>query len=57
MKVVLLLVLLLVILFMFSKNEYFGGENECSKIQEGECNSKLCPEGCKIQHSENSKNC
>ena len=58
MKVVLLLVLLLVILFMFSKNEYFVDENECSKIPEGECNSKLClSDKCKIQHSENSKNC
>ena len=57
MIIILLLVFLLVILFMFSGNESFNNELECSKIQEGECNSKLCPENCKIQHSTKSDNC
>jgi hypothetical protein len=57
METVLLLVLLLVMLFMFSTNELFDGENECAKIQEGECSSKLCPSNCKIQHSTNSDKC
>jgi len=59
MKTVLLLFFLLVILFMFSKNELFDNESksECSKIQEGECTSKLCPSNCKIQHSNTSDKC
>jgi hypothetical protein len=57
MEIVLLLLFLLVILFMFSNNESFNSENECSKIQEGECNSKLCPSNCKIQHSTKNDNC
>ena len=57
MEIVLLLILLLVILFIFSKNELFENDNECSKIEEGECTSKLCPSSCKIQHSSISDNC
>lgn len=57
MKTILLLVLLLAILFIFSKNELFDGENECAKIKEGECNSKLCPSNCKIQHFTKSDKC
>jgi hypothetical protein len=56
MKTVLLLLFLLMILFTFSKNELFSNEINCNKI-EGECNSKLCPSQCKIQHFTNSDNC
>ena len=56
MKITVLLFSLLIILIIISKNESFE-EEKCSKVAEGECNSYLCPEECKIQHSENSKNC
>ncbi len=61
MKTILLLIFLLVVLFMFSKNELFENanenEDECAKIPEGECNSKLCKDNCKIQHSTTSDKC
>ena len=59
MKTILLLIFLLVVLFMFSKNELFENEDEdeCTKIPEGECNSKLCKDNCKIQHSTTSDKC
>jgi len=57
MEILLLLILFLIILIIFSKNELFDNESECSKIQEGECSSKLCPSKCKIQHSTNSDKC
>jgi hypothetical protein len=57
MEIVLLLLIILVILFMFSINEFFEGDTECAKIQEGECSSKLCPSKCKIQHLTNSDKC
>ena len=41
----------------FSKKESFEVENECAKIAEGECNSKLCPSNCKIQHSSKTNKC
>ena len=49
METVLLLLFFIMILIIFSKNELFSNENKCDKI-EGECNSKLCPPECKIQH-------
>ena len=57
MIIVLLLVFLLVILFMFSGNESFDNEMVCSTIDTGECNSKLCPANCKIQHSSKTDTC
>jgi hypothetical protein len=56
-KIILLLLFLLTLLFIFSKNESFEDNDICSKIQEGECNSKLCPSQCKIQHSSTSDKC
>ena len=56
METVLLLIFILVILFLLSKNESFADESECAKI-EGECTSKLCPKKCKIQHSSTSDKC
>jgi hypothetical protein len=78
MKSILLLLFLLLILIIFSKNELFSNENKssnneyksssnenksssnenkCNNIKEGECNSKLCPQQCKIQHLTNSDKC
>jgi hypothetical protein len=57
MKTILILCITLLLLFIFSKNETFIDQNECSKIQEGECNSKLCPSNCKIQHSSKTDKC
>ena len=57
MELVFLLILILIIIFIFSKNESFDGENDCANIKEGECDSKLCPSNCKIQHSTNSDKC
>jgi hypothetical protein len=57
MKITIILFILLIILIIFSGNESFEGESECSKIAEGECNSKLCPSNCKIQHSTTSDKC
>jgi hypothetical protein len=56
---VLFLILILVILFVCNQNEQFNEEDEkiCNTIPEGECNSKLCPSNCKIQHSEKSDKC
>lgn len=55
---VLFLIFILVILFMCNQNEQFNEEEQiCKKIPEGECNSKLCPSNCKIQHSEKSDKC
>jgi hypothetical protein len=52
-----ILVFLLIMLFICSNNEFFNEDQTCAKIPEGECNSKLCPSQCKIQHSSNSDKC
>ncbi len=41
----------------FTKTESFKDTTVCDKIAEGECNSKLCPAKCKIQHSTKSDKC
>jgi hypothetical protein len=41
----------------FGKNESFEDTTVCEKITEGECNSKLCPKNCKIQHSNKNDKC
>ena len=52
------LIFLLIIIIMYSQNEQFNDEEKvCANIPEGECNSKLCPPQCKIQHFTNSDNC
>lgn len=56
-KITVLLIFLLIILFIFNKNESFEDSNKCTKIEEGECNSNLCPSDCKIQHSSKSDKC
>ena len=56
--IIVFLILLLIIIIMYSQNEQFIDEIKvCANIPEGECNSKLCPSNCKIQHSEKSDKC
>lgn len=57
MKTVLLLIFLLIIIFLFTKNESFEDDDTCKKIPHGECKSTLCPSECKIQHSTTSDQC
>jgi len=59
MEIVILFVILIIIIIILSMFEPFedNKESECSKIESGKCNSKLCPSQCKIQHSTKNNNC
>jgi hypothetical protein len=59
MEIVILFIVLIIIIFILSMLEPFEDKDkdECSKINAGECNSKLCPSHCKIQHSDKNDNC
>jgi len=52
--IIIILIIILIIL-LINKNEEFNDDNndnnnnECEDIPEGICNSKLCPEKCKIK--------
>ena len=56
MEIILLILFIIFIIIIFNSSEYFES-SECSKISEGECNSKLCPEKCKIKLNKINDKC
>lgn len=59
-KTIILLIIVIFLIFIYNYNESFNETSSpdivCADIKEGECTSKLCPEHCKITHTDSDPN-